>query len=552
MNFKTFRGLLRGAICNRTQAQFAKETGLSPEHVSRMLNNDNIHRPTKQTLIKIAGAAKNGITLHDLEKALNDEDPNYKPKTIEDLERDAANQQAAKDFAPSFEEHAECTAKRIQKAIAEIPTPYIEEGISNLMDKIVNLDLSTFASESDAPVTCLPLAYDVYEPLKYFGHRHTCDKVTPVWLSMTDGLKEAEILILIYHGTAYGKLMILEISSAMKDIEELYGTPNRIYEYENADYNADGVLDEIYELPYYLTIHPVELFKERAQAENLLDAIFGTPFTYPETVKGVGFAINNLPDTFISFVRQHKNTILEDWEFDLERYKEIKTAIENILDNPDQTDANKRLADKLDEIEYACEVSIEKGWRAVISNVMRIETGFEFEYLPPKTEEGKDWLSTDHVILLRNTNAGSDIVKRETLLNIICRYGRELQIKSFGDILFYTMATDIYKMHTYNIRYKTEGTNDSETELEPDEIYENVIFEKDNKDTWPKQTGIYNVWLKDGRNMNIMYIASPVLNNHGAWIKYHKEWSDMIECYSKNPIKTETDVENKDKNTGEN
>ena len=54
--------MLRGAICTRTQAQFANEAGISAEHLNRMLNADTISRPTKKTLMKIAAAAKNGIT----------------------------------------------------------------------------------------------------------------------------------------------------------------------------------------------------------------------------------------------------------------------------------------------------------------------------------------------------------------------------------------------------------------------------------------------------------------------------------------------------------
>ena len=32
-NYPAFRNLLRGAICNRTQAQFANESGISAEHL---------------------------------------------------------------------------------------------------------------------------------------------------------------------------------------------------------------------------------------------------------------------------------------------------------------------------------------------------------------------------------------------------------------------------------------------------------------------------------------------------------------------------------------
>ena len=48
--FPTFRGLLRGAICNRSQAQFASEAGISAEHLNRMLNGKSI-RPRNESAL---------------------------------------------------------------------------------------------------------------------------------------------------------------------------------------------------------------------------------------------------------------------------------------------------------------------------------------------------------------------------------------------------------------------------------------------------------------------------------------------------------------------
>ena len=76
--FDSFRGLLRGAICDVTQAEFAAESGISAEHLNRMLNSREINRPSATTLHKIAAVARNGITFQDLKNSLDREDPDYK------------------------------------------------------------------------------------------------------------------------------------------------------------------------------------------------------------------------------------------------------------------------------------------------------------------------------------------------------------------------------------------------------------------------------------------------------------------------------------------
>ena len=63
--YKEFRRLLRNGIGDRSQKKFAEETGISKEHLNRMLNNKEINRPTADTLAKIA-AAMNTVTLDDL------------------------------------------------------------------------------------------------------------------------------------------------------------------------------------------------------------------------------------------------------------------------------------------------------------------------------------------------------------------------------------------------------------------------------------------------------------------------------------------------------
>ena len=61
-----FRVLLRKCIGSRTQSEFAKECGISQEHVSRMLNSAGLSRPSRETLEKIASHASGNVDLEQL------------------------------------------------------------------------------------------------------------------------------------------------------------------------------------------------------------------------------------------------------------------------------------------------------------------------------------------------------------------------------------------------------------------------------------------------------------------------------------------------------
>lgn len=63
--YAEFRALLRRAMGGMTQKAFADESGISVEHLNRMLNNDLISRPSKTTLRKILAVATD-INPYDL------------------------------------------------------------------------------------------------------------------------------------------------------------------------------------------------------------------------------------------------------------------------------------------------------------------------------------------------------------------------------------------------------------------------------------------------------------------------------------------------------
>ena len=66
--YRRFRELLRCGIGDRSQRSFAKEAGITPEHVNRLLNSEIISQPSKETLEKMA-AVMNTVSLNELLEA---------------------------------------------------------------------------------------------------------------------------------------------------------------------------------------------------------------------------------------------------------------------------------------------------------------------------------------------------------------------------------------------------------------------------------------------------------------------------------------------------
>lgn len=57
-NIPEFRDYLRKMIGNRTQSEFARERGITPEHLSRILRSEKPGRPSKATLKNLAGGSE--------------------------------------------------------------------------------------------------------------------------------------------------------------------------------------------------------------------------------------------------------------------------------------------------------------------------------------------------------------------------------------------------------------------------------------------------------------------------------------------------------------
>lgn len=526
-NFETFRGLLRGAICTRTQAQFANESGISAEHLNRMLNMDIICRPSKKTLQKIAAVAKNGITFQDLKDALDKDDPN----SVNPDDQVEKVSEAAEDFRPEFKELAHDAMNALCNSIKSQTYPIIADSLAEHMDALIS------AATPDS-VAFPAISYDLGIERPYPGTHYDCAaRYVRVDLSMADNFYTAASDMILYFTElpcqdGAVKYIIQAASCSVDDLMELFGMPPAALE----KHEGENALEEALKDPFYLEFQEAEIFEEEtpppspneSAEQRLMRAIFGgKEVRFPVVTEGVGFSLKETPPNLLDFFLAHREAVLSPYQAEPENYDCIAAAFDELAKNRNL----QAFLDKLDEMRYTDEdTDNDSGWPAAIAVVMSEETGFPFRYM--RKSEDKEgnflFLSKDSVIILSETEAEKHSIQRETILLATSRYVRELGLKRFGDLLFANLATKFRNPRTYVINNIPENEEIDEEETErKDEDY-SVKF--DGK-SHPEEMGLYAVKLKDGRRMKLPYIPS-----HNAWVKLHREWSDLIESYCPDPL----------------
>lgn len=567
-NYEKFRNLLRTAICDRTQAQFALETGISPEHLSRMLNNPKIHRPSQATLGKIAMAAMNGVTLQDLLDGLDAEDGAVTGRD--------AGKKPAQEPVQDFRENARKAMDMLVEILSSEEWPLITDSPEAYADSLVT-------RANGAVRECLgntvPMSYDCQYARDYFGsHVKNAARYMPVYISMADSDTAAEALLIIYFDDmacpdGKNKIIVKQADCSARALQDLYGVSEsslatadlvikggwpwpdgEVRQIKSVD--ADGKaldLDDpenreiacvalAQELKYDLDFQPLKKFIERyheskAEAEKrLLNAIFGEKTRWSETLEGTGFWLDgkNPPENLAAFLSKgpEKKHVLACYSpdgFNSEPGQCGKLA--GILEQNSEYPA--KLAAALDAFGFQDpDCNDDPGWGSAVAAAMRAGTGFAFKYHAPAEDLAEfPGLSEKGCVMLEDKDAAG--IQRETVLLAICRYARMLGIDTFGDILFTGVHLSDRRPMTYKVRPRSnEDQIKAGTEAHPDL----ADFDPDDTSKQPAETGSYTVELKDGRTADMLWLA-----DQKAWIRARKTWNNQIARFDRTPLGPDED-----------
>lgn len=508
--FKAFRSLLKGAIGNRSQVQFAKEAGLSSEHINRMLNREKINRPARTTLLKIAAIAKNGITYRMLENALDQEDPIIEMEQkidsmrIENLLR--TKKECRLTFSQQAEETLSCLSQLLTNGYCEKQTR--PSSIPAFMDKLLTQLRKEYPDVID-------IIYDIRKTRNYYGSCIKAQQYTTIELMMSDEIITVYSKLILYHDKApANRILIQNARMDLEAIYDLYGCPPCLSDRLNRN-NTKAEFTELMKLPFYTYIQTNHGSGVLENAEYFLDWTIGEKPEYQTVIEGFGFWLPEIPDNFPCFIRSHLDTILNTlklaYDFESDLINDLDTIKASL-----KSELGAKIPDK-QHIANILSLSENINWLFIIASTMETETRLPIFYYTNTNKTGA-FLSKDPCIMLRNDDLKTMGMSQESVLNLIYSFAQELGLKTFGDILFYTTVRAARKPYTYQIREDAE----MEHIFVPDFSQMDIKTFKPNQ-CQPKKTGIYRVWLKDGRDLLLRWQE----NGH-CWIGRYKDWTSQV------------------------
>lgn len=282
--YKEFRKLLRKAIgMRRTQAEFAMASKITPQHLNRLLNNELIGQPSRETLIKIAGCADTPIALEDLLKACD-----YDTEIIEEV-----------------------SEKNLENENTEIV-----KLASKIMNAFSLLTFKTYKSISDFIENVIELVGNKqisYELINNEEIKDDTDKkvgeyvVTAILSWLSENYVNTLDVAIAYVKTINENIIVMETTDRESRI-------NDYYPWNYTEANEISTLFSEPKIKYKIKPSTPENIKDQLSAEErLLKAIFGEG--KPQricSVEGLGFYIDKIPEgAFRRFILNHEKSLPE-------------------------------------------------------------------------------------------------------------------------------------------------------------------------------------------------------------------------------------------------
>lgn len=486
--YREFRRLLRWAMRGKTQAAFAKESGITTVHLNRMLNMDVIAKPTKDTLEKIASAAE-GVTLAELLVACG-----YSLG-----ERTAIQERAALPLADREKKNA----KELQSMLEMNTGGKSFQNLEAFMEAL-----------NDGCIEELSFAYA--EGKTWTGpDRSGAEKYLYVTATWEDSMYSNDTdFILYYAETTGGKIVAFSYAMTVRELTDVIGHLPHYLELE-VDTGSMSEEDAL-KKPYYTT-STIKRPRRNPTKENLLDIIFGTDpkddRKYPSTMEGFGFCIdgNNRPMDIRNFLIRHKDAFCAP---DRPDDNHIAAVIEDLRmqEAEKRSEALRKIQEEGAEPEDVLSFMAEKddptsGPFKAIAFVMKQETGIYFEYC---YDDSYEW-NRPCIIYDTTAKLPGIVPTGSALRQVVMKYALELGIKQFGRVMF---TTDIPNIE--NVQYKLTGNIYQKVQISHKKMGTDV------KQSLPEKSGLYRVTLSDGTKRAAMFDAAE-----RRWVNQDGELKDV-------------------------
>lgn len=357
---------------NITKKEFAAKCDITAETLARITSKTNPIRPSRNTLKKISKITK--ATYEELLLLSNYTEPT--------------------DFLKmEINKRAEYNIEIMQKGFSELcERPRFYDSIKSFLNEYRML----YSKEN--------IEFSIGKKQEYEGEWHkNSEYCCPVCVRFRTNMQECRTFTVIYFcETIGGKFIPIDFATDGKSLVDAMALP----------VGADDYLYEhgvkIENLPYYYEL----MNCNKTSEEKLLKAIFGekdSDIYYLESLKGFGMILNEVPDNFVKFIENHKESFIKG--------QAEQSAYDKILNN--------KINEALEE--YCDDETWDSGVGAFVAKIMRIETGLDVEW-----HKGEN--DADSCVMV--TSDSEDYVPRE-LRSIFYPYAKELGLESFGSCVTY-------------------------------------------------------------------------------------------------------------------
>ena len=379
--YTKFRELLRYGIGSRSQRAFALQAGISYEHLNRLLNQDEIGQPSRETLEKIANAM-NTVSLDELLISCGYE--------IADPVETARGCYAQLTGGFAFLKEKKCSSWDSPEAFLDaVNMLYGYEG--GTLKVLVSGDYTPKSKE---------------EPY--------AEQYAIVTFRWTDDVYS--------YGLAWG-VLYLKTAREKTLIQEIITDRERIL---NMEGRIKAIFPDAKSFPDGTGCFWVRKKKGEYMAEQrLLASIFNVGDSYVRVEVGYGFPYTCAPEGFMDFLTAHADTFCVN--------KENSAMYQAALEPG--ADVDKVFASFEDR--YADS----SGTAAVVAYILRKETGYDFLYFPK--DENVPEEEDDSCIMVEDENGYEQKMSKEMEVAIY-NAAKLLKIPRFGVCYHNTMVTKTY------------------------------------------------------------------------------------------------------------
>lgn len=326
-NVPGFREYLKKMIGDRTQAEFAKERGITPEHLSRMLRSERPGRPAKTTLKSLAAGSE---------------------EDREELERLCGYKDD--DNRVIIETDQDMVMKRIRE---------MRDGFSDMTKGVRVFDsLRDFLDEYTLLYDSKKAEFTVGEKIEYEGDGHFgAEYVAPIVAATGMGYQKCKVYAAVYFSeTRGGKTIVLDTAFDGRSVAEAGVRMD------------DERRKEAEKLPYLYTLET-----DSVMAEQFLKKLFGDSNDEQVTATRIGMGFRFVPemisdDTMRGFVKKHRGACREK-AHDLAMRIENGEPAEEVLSG------------------YGASTDLGEGKGPFIAGIMREETGIRFAFFQDVRED---------------------------------------------------------------------------------------------------------------------------------------------------------------------